>query len=85
MSNQHVADEHRAEARTEDNVTSSGNSTVLSVVLFIVLFGLFATGLYLMSLMTMREPQPVLFLSGLGLCIVALFGTFDLVPRFLSK
>lgn len=85
MSNQHVADERRADARTADNVTSSGNSTGLSVVLFIVLFGMFAGGLYLMSMMTMREPQPWLFISGLGLCILALFGTFDLVPRFLSK
>lgn len=85
MSNQHVADEHRAPARGEDNVTSSGNSTGLSVVLFIVLFGLFAGGLYLMSLMTMREPQPWLFMGGLTMCLVALFGTFDLVPRFLSK
>lgn len=80
MSNQHVADATRTEVHEDDNVTSRGNGTVLSVVLFVVLFGLFAGGLYVMALFT-----PVTFLVGLGMCMLALYCTFDLVPRFLSR
>ena len=40
MSNEHVADTSRAHGRGDENVTSQGNSIVLSVVLFLVLFGL---------------------------------------------
>lgn len=40
------------EAR-ESNTTSPGNSLILSIVLFLVLFGLFAGGLYVMSLLTL--------------------------------
>lgn len=65
--------------RRDGNQTSNGNNLVLSIVLFIVLFGLFAGGLYIMSLFT-----AVTFVVGLGMCIVALIGTFDLVPRFLT-
>ena len=64
---------------TRAETTSEGNSLPVSIALFIVLFGLFVGGLYVMSLFT-----PVTFLVGLGMCIVALFGTFELVPRFLT-
>ena len=84
MSNQHVADATDAQTHQDENVTSKGNNIVLSVVLFIVLFGLFAAGLYMMSMMPMTEPSVGLFVGGIALCLVALFGTFDLVPRFLS-
>ena len=67
MSNNHVADAPRAQERQDDNVTSQGNSVVLSVVLFLVLFGLFAAGLYVMSLFTVAT-----FLGGLAMCLVAL-------------
>lgn len=79
MSNEHVAETSRAHGREDENVTSQGNSVVLSVVLFLVLFGLFAAGLYVMTLFT-----AVTFIAGLAMCLVALFCTFDLVPRFLT-
>ncbi len=79
MSNEQVADVSRVQARQDDNVTSQGNSVVLSVVLFLVLFGLFAAGLYVMTLFT-----AVTFIAGLAMCLVSLFCTFDLVPRFLT-
>ena len=60
-------------------MTSQGNSIVLSVVLFLVLFGLFVVGLYVMSLLTVAT-----FIGGLAMCLVALFCAFDLVPRFLT-
>ena len=85
MSNQHVTDEPRAEVHEDQNVTSAGNNPVLSVVLFVILFGLFAGGLYVMGLISMENPSAVTFLSGLGMCLVSLFATFDLVPRFLNK
>ncbi|HEX7351032.1 hypothetical protein [Brachybacterium sp.] len=85
MSNQHVADATRAEAREDENVTSKGNGLVLSVVLSFVLFALFAGGLYVMGLISMDNPSVLTFCGGLAMCIVALLGTFDLVPRFLSK
>ncbi|MGP9845605.1 hypothetical protein [Brachybacterium sp. 107] len=82
MNNQHAAEAdvmaEQAE-RTESNQTSTGNNLVLSIVLFVVLFVLFVAGLYVMSLFT-----TVTFVVGLGMCLVALFGTFDLVPRFLT-
>lgn len=61
------------------NTTSQGNSVVLSVALFVLLFGLFVGGLYVMSLFTL-----VTFTVGTIMCIVALYLTFDLVPRFLT-
>ena len=42
MSNEHVADTSRARVHEDENMTSKGNNVVLSVVLFLVLFGLFA-------------------------------------------
>jgi len=85
MSNQHVADATDVATHQDENVTSKGNSTALSVVLFLVLFALFVGGLYVMGLISMENPSPFLFVGGLAMCIVALLGTFDLVPRFLSK
>lgn len=57
---------------------SRGNSTAVSFVLFLVLFGLFAGGLYVLSLFT-----PVTFIVGLSMSILALYLAFDLVPRLL--
>lgn len=85
MSNQHVADGARAEVHEDENVTSKGNNGLLSAVLFVVLFGLFAGGLYVMTLVSMDEPSAGLFIGGLGMCLLALYCTFDLVPRFLNK
>lgn len=61
------------------NTTSAGNSLILSIVLFLLLFGLFVGGLYVMSLFTLWT-----FVGGMAMSIVALFLTFDLVPRFLA-
>lgn len=61
------------------NTTSQGNNVVLSVALFVLLFGLFVAGLYVMSLFTLWT-----FVIGLMMCIVALYLSFDLVPRFLT-
>lgn len=85
MSEQQVADTNRTEVRDDENVTSKGNSTVLSLALFVVLFALFVGGLYVMSLVTMDQPSTGLFVGGLAMCLAALYATFDLVPRFLSK
>ncbi|MGY5763673.1 hypothetical protein ACXET9_00560 [Brachybacterium sp. DNPG3] len=59
--------------------THEGNGLVQSWILFAILFLLFAGGLYVMAFFT-----PVTFLVGLGMSILALFLTFDTVPRFLS-
>ena len=85
MSNQHVTETPRAQVHEDENVTSKGNSLGLSIVLFAVLFGLFVGGLYVMSLISMEDPSPLSFCVGLVMCLVALLGTFDLVPRFLNK
>lgn len=86
MSNQHVTDAPRAQVHEDENVTSKGNSLGLSIVLFVVLFALFAGGLYVMGLITMGEgPNVLLFCGGLTMCLVSLLATFDLVPRFLNK
>lgn len=85
MSKQHVTDAPRAQVHEDENVTSKGNSFGLSIVLFVVLFGLFAGGLYVMSLISMDNPSVLTFCGGLAMCIVALLATFDLVPRFLNK
>ena len=84
MSKQHVADATDAQTHQDENVTSKGNNIVVSVVLFIVLFGMFVAGLYMMALIPMEGPSVGFFVCGLGLCMLALYGTFDLVPRFLS-
>ncbi|MDO5662366.1 MAG: hypothetical protein Q4G40_06700 [Brachybacterium sp.] len=65
--------------QTESRTTSEGNNPVVSVALFLVLFGTFCVGLYVLSLMT-----AVTFVVGLGICLLALFGTFTLVPKFLT-
>ncbi|WP_114855058.1 hypothetical protein [Brachybacterium sp. YJGR34] len=85
MSNQHVANATGAQASEDTNVTSKGNNPVLSVVLFVVLFALFGAGLYVMSLVSMDQPSVGVFLGGLGMCLLALYCTFDLVPRFLTR
>lgn len=85
MTNHEAAHAHEAEQiadaaeRQPGNETSNGNNLVLSIVLFLVLFVLFAAGLWTMSLFT-----TVTFVVGLAMCMVALFGTFDLVPRLLT-
>ena len=66
------------EAR-ESNTTSPGNSLILSIVLFLALFGLFAGGLYVMSLFTLWT-----FVGGMAMSLVALFVAYDIVPRFLT-
>lgn len=77
-----------AEARTDArqdadaNQTSNGNSLAFSIVMFTITFVLFAAGLYVMSLYTI---EPILFSVGLGMSILALFITFDIVPRFFTK
>jgi len=85
MSKQDVADAPRAQVHEDENVTSKGNSLGLSIVLFAVLFCLFAGGLYVMSLISMDNPSVLTFCGGLAMCMVALLATFDLVPRFLNK
>lgn len=59
-------------------LVSGGNSVGLSVALFAVLFIAFVVGLYVMSLFT-----PVLFIVGLAIILVSLFGAFTLVPALL--
>lgn len=65
--------------KREKAATSGGNSLVVSVVLFALLFVLFCAGLYVMSLFT-----AVTFLVGLGMVLLALYLTFDTVPRLLT-
>ena len=83
MSTEHttqgVQDTRGIQGSHATNTTSQGNSVVLSVALFVLLFGLFVGGLYVMSLFTL-----VTFTVGTIMCIVALYLTFDLVPRFLT-
>lgn len=73
-------------SRTE--TVSGGNSTPLSIVLFVVLFGLFCVGLYLMGLgfgqYSAHWVNGTYFLSGLGAVLIALFGSFTVVPKFLT-
>lgn len=64
---------------TEPETTSEGHSTVVSLAVFVVLFAVFCAGLYIMSLFTVAT-----FLGGLALSILALFVTFELVPRFMK-
>lgn len=79
MSNDQVEGTTAAEARQENVVTSQGNSTVVSIALFVVLFSLFAGGLYVLSLGT-----AVTFVGGLAMSMVALFVGWELIPRFLK-
>ncbi|MDN5900194.1 MAG: hypothetical protein L0H74_09015 [Brachybacterium sp.] len=85
MSNQHVTDAPHAQMHEDENVTSKGNSLGLSIVLFVVVFGLFAGGLYVMGLISMENPSVLTFCGGLAMCLVALYATFDLAPRFLNR
>ncbi|UYG16706.1 hypothetical protein BRM3_14080 [Brachybacterium huguangmaarense] len=77
-----------AHATTSTETVSGGNSTPLSIVLFVVLFGLFCAGLYLLSLgfghYSAHWVNGTYFLGGLGAVLVALFGTFTVVPKFLT-
>lgn len=66
-------------AAREPETTSEGNSTVVSLAVFVVLFAVFCAGLYIMSLFT-----PVTFIVGMIISIIALYVTFDLVPRFMK-
>lgn len=70
-----------ADTRTahRDNTTSQGNSLGSSILLSAVLFLIFAAGLWVLSFMT-----PVLFLVGLGICLLSLFLTFTVVPKYLT-
>lgn len=74
--NRAIAEEGR---RDEENVTSTGNSLVSSILLFALIFGLFVAGLYVLSLFTLWTMA-----GGIMMCIVALFLAFDLVPRLLT-
>lgn len=69
----------RAASTEHAEVASGGNSLGLSLVLFLVLFAAFVGGLYLMSLVT-----PLLFIVGLAIVLVSLFGTFTVVPALLT-
>lgn len=71
-----------AKTQADSNETSQGNSLAFTIVMFTLTFVLFAGGLYVMSLYTI---EPLLFSVGLGMSILALFITFDTVPRFFSK
>lgn len=77
-----VADERAhaqtAEDRTE-NVTSTGNSIVSSLIMFVLIFGLFLAGLYVLSLFTLWT-----MVIGTMMCIIALYLAFDLVPALLT-
>ncbi len=80
--------DHDIRPNPSAETVSGGNSTPLSLVLFVVLFGLFCVGLYLMSLGFGHYSAPwvngTVFLGGLGAVLVALFGTFTVVPKFLT-
>ncbi|MDO5644169.1 MAG: hypothetical protein Q4G21_00555 [Dermabacter sp.] len=67
---------------TDVNEASEPNSLAFSIVMFTVMFLLFAGGLYVMSLYTI---EPILFMVGLGMSILSLFIAFDIIPRFFTK
>lgn len=67
---------------TDVNEASEPNSLIFSIVMVTVMFLLFAGGLYVMSLYTI---QPILFMVGLGMSILALYIAFDIIPRFFTK
>lgn len=76
MSNEQGTTSAASEA---SNVTDPGNSLGLSIVLFILLFGLFVAGLWVMSLFTLWT-----FVGGVSMSILALFLAYEAVPRFLT-
>jgi uncharacterized membrane protein len=61
--------------------TAPANNLAVTVILFLVLFLLFAGGLYVMGLYTVAWW---LFLVGLGMSLLALFGAFQVVPDLLT-
>ena len=65
----------------EATVTSEGNNLVVSIVLTTILFALFTAGLYVMSLYTIGW---YLFLVGLAMCLVSLFVSFTVIPKYLT-
>lgn len=75
----HTPEHDSPQARAEERAVSSQNSTGLSLALTVVLFLLFAGGLYVMSLMT-----PVTFCVGVGMCLLSLFITFTVIPKYLT-
>jgi hypothetical protein len=79
MSNEQSRYTTAAEEQQENVVTSQGNSTVVSLALFVVLFGLFAAGLYVLSL-----GSAATFVGGLCMSMLALFITWELIPRFMK-
>lgn len=74
-------------ARTSEP-TSPGNAVVPSVIIFLVLFVLFAAGLYLMSIAFGPDQSTAehwgYFMGGLVASLISLFGAFTLVPKYLS-
>lgn len=68
-------------SRRESNVTSQGNNKVASVIMFLLLFGLFAGGLYVMGLYTIEWW---LFVVGLTMSMLSLFITWSVIPRYLT-
>lgn len=78
--------ERLRDAPGPDNVTSHGNNPVVSLALFVVVFGVFVAGLYVMgsySAMGTDLTMALTFLAGLFLCLISLFAAFELIPRFL--
>ena len=70
----------RDDAASEES--GQGAPFGVSLAVFTALFVVFCAGLYVMSLYTLN---PVWFPVGLGMSILALFVTFDIVPRFFTK
>ncbi|PWH06899.1 hypothetical protein DEO23_08365 [Brachybacterium endophyticum] len=75
-----TTDPHSDHARQEAD-TPSAHNPVVTWVLFIVVFGLFIGGLWVMSLYTIAW---FLFVVGLGMCILSLFLAFQAIPALLK-
>jgi fatty acid desaturase len=76
-----TSDSHPSTITREDETPHEGNNLAVTVVLFLVLFVLFAAGLYVMSLFTIAWW---LFVVGLGMSLLALFITFSVIPHYLT-
>jgi fatty acid desaturase len=76
-----TSDSHPSAATRKDEAPHEGNNLAVTVVLFLVLFVLFAAGLYVMSLFTIAWW---LFLVGLGMSLLSLFITFTVIPHYLT-
>jgi hypothetical protein len=74
-----MTDPHTHQAREEAS-TPSGQNPVLTWVLFIIVFGLFIAGLWVMSLYTIAW---FLFVIGLLMSILSLFLAFQAIPAIL--